>query len=287
MVSGSGGGYITAGSGTLYWNDRNGMASYNHGSSVVLTATADSGSTFTGWSGACLSQAADVTCTVTMNASEAVTANYVITGTTPFNDVLSGSTFESYIEGIYNNGITQGCGDGDYCPTNNVTRDQMAAFLVRATQVAAGQSPENFTCKGNLDCSTTTPYFNDVPLTNGFFKYVQKLYELGITKGCGNGDYCPSDDVTRDQIAALLVRATQVAAGQSPENFTCKVNVDCSTTTPYFNDVLLTNGLFKYIQKLYELGITKGCGNGDYCPSDDVTRDQMAAFISRAFLGMK
>jgi len=35
-----------------------------------------------------------------------------------------------------------------------------------------------------------------------------------------------------------------------------------------------------------ELGITTGCGGGNYCPGQTVSRDQMAAFLGRAFLGM-
>jgi len=55
-------------------------ASYSTGTSVTLTATPVSGSAFTGWSGAC--QNATGACVVTMNANEAVTANYyIITGT--------------------------------------------------------------------------------------------------------------------------------------------------------------------------------------------------------------
>jgi probable HAF family extracellular repeat protein len=269
-------------------------ASYSIGTSVTLTVTPNSDSTFTGWSGAC--QNASGTCVVTMNAPETVTAHYIITGIPTFSDVSSTSIYENYIEAIYNNGITTGCGNNDYCPSEQVTRDQMAAFLVRGTQVAEGQSTVNFTCNGgvtgaSVSCATTTPYFSDVPATDGFFPYVQKLYELGITTGCGNNNYCPSEDVTRDQMAAFLVRATQVAAGQSTVNFTCNggvagASVNCATTTPYFNDVPTTDSFFPYVQKLKELGITTGCGNGNYCPSEDVTRDQMAAFLARAFLAM-
>ena len=35
-----------------------------------------------------------------------------------------------------------------------------------------------------------------------------------------------------------------------------------------------------------DLNITTGCGAGNYCPSQVVTREQMAAFLARAFLGM-
>ena len=269
------------------------LASYSSGTSVTLTAIANSGSTFTGWSGACSSQSAGATCNVTMNAAEAVTANYILTGTTPFSDVPTTESFASYIEAIYNNAITTGCGSGDYCPSEYVTRDQMAAFLVRATQIQAGQSTVNFTCNGGATCAMETPYFNDVlPATDSFFPYVQKLKELGITTGCGNGNYCPSGNVTRDQMAAFIIRALY---GGIAGTYTCNggvagASVPCASTTPYFSDVLPTDanesGFYPYIQKMKELGITTGCGNGNYCPSEDVTRDQMAAFLARAFLGM-
>ena len=59
------------------------------------------------------------------------------------------------------------------------------------------------------------------------------------------------------------------------------------TQTPYYIDEPSTDNFFKYIQKLKELGITTGCGSGNYCPSENVARDQMAAFLARAFLGLR
>ena len=49
-----------------------------------------------------------------------------------FPDVASTSWASLYIEAIYGAGITTGCGSGNYCPANPVTRDQMAAFIIRA-----------------------------------------------------------------------------------------------------------------------------------------------------------
>jgi hypothetical protein len=206
-----------------------------------------------------------------------------------FSDVPSTDSYYGYIEAIYNAGITVGCGNGDYCPSESVTRDQMAAFIIRALY------GENFTCNGGASCSTETPYFSDVPATNNFFKYIQKMKELGITTGCGNNDYCPSESVTRDQMAAFLVRANQIKSGLAPENFTCtgsgySLVLNCATmVNPYFSDVpnASADQFYKYIQKLDELKITVGCGNGDYCPFENVTRDQMSAFLARSFLGMQ
>jgi len=56
-----------------------------------------------------------------------------------FNDV---TTFATWIEELYNRGITGGCGGGNYCPNSPVTRGQMAAFLQRGFNLplTAGQA---------------------------------------------------------------------------------------------------------------------------------------------------
>jgi len=52
-----------------------------------------------------------------------------------FNDVPCPSQFADYVEGIYNEGITAGCGGGDYCPDASITNTQMAVFLVKAFEL--------------------------------------------------------------------------------------------------------------------------------------------------------
>jgi hypothetical protein len=87
-----------------------------------------------------------------------------------------------------------------------------------------------------------------------------------------NGAYGIDDELTRGQVAAFLIRA------KYGENFSY-------TATPYFSDVPETHTFFKYVQRLKDDGITTV--SGIYGVDNVVTRDQMAAFISRAFLGRK
>jgi pimeloyl-ACP methyl ester carboxylesterase len=175
-----------------------------------------------------------------------------------FTDVPSAHWASDYINAIKEAGITTGYGDGTYGPEDPVSRDQMAVFIIRALY-------------GETVTYSPTPYFTDVPSSHWAFKYIQKLKELGITTGCGSGQYCPEETVTRDQMAAFLVRA------RAGEDFIC-------SPEPYFSDVPSNYWAFDYIQKLKELGITTGYGDGSYGPGDSVTRDQMAAFLYRAFL---
>lgn len=49
-----------------------------------------------------------------------------------------------------------------------------------------------------------TATFNDVPITDGRFRFVEALVAAGITGGCGGGNYCPDSAVTRGQMAVFL-----------------------------------------------------------------------------------
>jgi hypothetical protein len=72
----------------------------------------------------------------------------------------------------------------------------MAAFIVRAVE---GEPPLDY-------CGGVAP-FKDVPPSVWSCRYVKRLAEIGVTQGCGNGNYCPSATVTREQMAASLARA--------------------------------------------------------------------------------
>jgi plastocyanin len=52
-----------------------------------------------------------------------------------------------------------------------------------------------------------TATFADVPTNNQFFKVIEALAASGITQGCGNGNFCPNDPVTRGSMASFLARA--------------------------------------------------------------------------------
>src|SRR5207247_2000418 len=91
-------------------------------------------------------------------------------------------------------GITSGCGEGNYCADANVTREQMAAFLLRSLGEFAPPLP-------------TTQRFLDVAPQSPFYRFIEQMALRQITAGCGGGNYCPGENVTRGQMAAFLVRA--------------------------------------------------------------------------------
>jgi hypothetical protein len=48
--------------------------------------------------------------------------------------------------------------------------------------------------------------FADVPASNPFAKWIEELYLRGVVAGCGGGNYCPTDPVTREQMAVFLTQ---------------------------------------------------------------------------------
>lgn len=59
-----------------------------------------------------------------------------------------------------------------------------------------------------------------------------------------------------------------------------QISPDPATTT--FTDVPLSHPFHREIEALVSSGVTGGCGSGNFCPNANVTRGQMAAFLSRA-----
>jgi uncharacterized protein len=185
-----------------------------------------------------------------------------------FADVPLSQWAFNYVGTIYSAGLTTGYGGTkNYKPDFEVGRDQMAAFLIRAKE---GEPASNY-------CSSGIP-FTDVATSGWACPYIKRLNELHITTGYGGtNQYRPELIVSRDQMAAFIVRATE---GEPPADY-------CASGSP-FSDVFPTDWACKYIKRLYERGITTGYGGTDqYKPGFTVTRAQMAAFLARAFLSMK
>jgi hypothetical protein len=174
-----------------------------------------------------------------------------------FIDVPADHLFYEEIEWMAAAAITRGCNppvNDRYCPDDNVTRGQMAAFLARALDLPEFDESETF-----VD-DDATPFEQDI----------ERIFVAGITRGCNppaNDRYCPNDEITRGQMAAFLVRALDLPPGP----------------TGIFTDD--NDSIFESdIEALAAAGITRGCNppaNDRYCPNDRITRGQMAAFLFR------
>jgi hypothetical protein len=179
-----------------------------------------------------------------------------------FVDVATAANpFYHFVETLLHNQVTGGCGGNLYCPADPVTREQMAVFLLVSDEGPDYTPPP-----------CTTPPFGDVPCASPFATWIQELVARQVTAGCGGGNYCPADPVTREQMAVFLLLTLEGPGYMPPP-----------CVTPTFGDVPCSSGFAPWIEELVDRGITAGCGGGNYCPALPVTREQMAVFLTVNF----
>jgi hypothetical protein len=178
-----------------------------------------------------------------------------------FNDVPVGAPFYTEIGKLAARNITLGCNTSNFCPESVVTREQMAALIIRSQGTFNPPIPAQ-------------QRFTDVPPSHPFYGFIEEMALRQITLGCSGNPprYCPGDTVSREQMAAFLIRARGEFNPPTPPN-------------QRFNDVPPDNPFYKFIDRMAVLGITQGCSGNPplYCPSATVTRSQMAAFLARTF----
>jgi hypothetical protein len=177
-----------------------------------------------------------------------------------FPDVLTSNIFYPFVENVFHNGVTGGCGAGNYCPSDLALRRQMAVLVLKAKEGASYVPPP------------AMGIFADVPPGDPFAPWIEELYNRGVVAGCGPGPtYCPDDPVLREQAAVYLLK-TLLGSGYVPP--------PCQGI---FSDVSCSISFAPWIEDLFTRQITAGCRSGTYCPTDPVTREEIAPFLVKTF----
>jgi len=183
--------------------------------------------------------------------------------TKAFNDMPAGSFADAQVHSVAGARITGGCGLGDFCPTDAMTRGVMARWLIKSMFGPDYSPPPCVGIFADVVCEST-------PNSS----YIEALYNEGITAGC-NADplmYCPDNPVTREQMAVFLIRALEGSDYVPPP------------CVGLFTDVACPGGFaVNWIEDLFNRGITAGCGGGFYCPKNVTSRSEMGVFVQKTF----
>ena len=176
-----------------------------------------------------------------------------------FADITPGVWYEPAVTWMILHGITAGCATSLFCPDQNLTRQQFVTFLWRA----AGRPTSRY---------QGSEAFGDVLQGTYAEESIGWAVANGITKGCTAGQYgnpnwrfCPTHQVTRGQMAALLYRHTQATYRGG---------------TPIHTDVQPTSYYATGISWLTDFGAVPGCAPNQFCPNRNATRAEAAVFIN-------
>lgn len=170
----------------------------------------------------------------------------------PFTDITDSYVYVNELRYLYDKGFITGDIDGTFKASNNLSRQHAAVMLARAFK---------------LDLTTIQdPGFDDVPTTHRYYREIAAAANAGFIKG-DSGKFNPSNQLTRGQMAAILVRAFDYP-------------LDDSWT---FEDVSEKHGFRTEISTLAVQNVTTGFENGTlFKPSEPLIRAHFALFLYRA-----
>ena len=151
--------------------------------------------------------------------------------------------------------ITWGCAPTLFCPDASLTHQQFVTFLWRA----AGQPTPTFRGSGA---------FADIPEGVYSDKAIGWAVSNGVTPGefgASGWRFCPTQPVTRGQMATLLYRHVQA---------------DYHGAIPPYTDVQADSFYLPGIAWLSDFQVVVGCGSGQFCPDRHATWAEAALFIN-------
>ncbi|WP_406944962.1 S-layer homology domain-containing protein [Halobacillus sp. SY10] len=182
-------------------------------------------------------------------------------------DDITGTLFEDDMKALIDAGIMEGYGDGRYGPDDKVTRAQFTTFIVRALDIQYGEEEI-----AEVGASESNDY-GDVDPGKWYYPYVLAATEEGLIQGYPNGNFGPTDYITRQDMAMIIVSAAEMK-GVISESEALDFE-DSNEIKPYALDA---------VKRLKNLGIINGKeieGNIYFAPFDETSRGETAAVINR------
>jgi len=193
------------------------------------------------------------TAAITLVAS-AITPVLAAENVNGFTDLTSTNFGYKEVMSLKGASIIDGYNNGSFKPGQNVTREQAAKLLVNALDV-----------KGD----NKLPSYKDVRASSPWMGYLDAAYDANIIKGYSDEKFGYNEDLTREQMASILVRSF---------NLKSKTDIKVELT-----DLSKASKAHKAdIETLYQNGITLGFQDGEFKPKDSVSRVTFSVFLHRS-----
>ncbi len=175
----------------------------------------------------------------------------------PFTDVGPGDWFLENVRYVYEKGLMNGTGDTTFSPKKTTNRAMIVTILHRleGTPAPDAQAP-----------------FTDVPAGQYYAEAVAWAAANSIVNGTGENTYAPLNNITREQMAAILYRYAQY------KNYDVSGSADLSA---FADAASISDYAVSALQWAVDAGLINGKGNGILDPKGSATRAEVSAILSR------
>jgi hypothetical protein len=176
-----------------------------------------------------------------------------------FDDVRATDWFHEAVGIVAAYGLFHGTAPRVFEPQTPMSRAMFAQVLA------------NLTGANTAAFAALEPVFSDVQPGAWYYGAVQWGYHAGIISGVGEGRFAPNDDVTREQMAALLNRYVNVNRIALPSN-AARTFTDAAQISWWAADD---------VAAIQRAGIIGGYPEGDYRPQRSATRAEVASIFAQ------
>lgn len=171
----------------------------------------------------------------------------------PFGDV-KGHWAEKYVAPLFAAGVVSGRDENSFRPDDKITRAEFAAMLCRAFGASGGEAA-----------------FADVPSDAWYASAVGALASAGIVNGTSANEFSPEKQVTREEMAVMLMRLFAALGGESGE---ASLNV-------FYDKDSIDDWAKSSVAAGLKIGLVNGTEQSTFAPVRAATRGEACAMICR------
>jgi hypothetical protein len=182
--------------------------------------------------------------------------------TVAFHDVDAERADDLYVHALAGAGVTAGCRDGFFCPTDSLTRSGSTVWLLLARE------------GGAYEPAPAEGLFQDVPTDRAEAAFIEELARRGVAGGCDADNFCPDAPLTRADAAVMVLRMVEGV----------RYNPAAIAGRGLFRD-LVGDPRAPWIEDAVKRGLFAACSAGPrfFCPDQPLTRGDAAVSFVKAF----
>ncbi|WAA09698.1 S8 family serine peptidase [Fervidibacillus albus] len=155
--------------------------------------------------------------------------------------------------------ITNGQSETEFNPEGKVTRAEFAVLLARALKLPTESYEGIFTdVSEDLDWA---------------YSGIEAAYRAGIVKGVSEEEFAPNEEITREQMAVMIIRAIEYANSELLDGL--------DTSKAFADEDQISSYALEDVRQAASLGIVEGRGQNKFEPKEDATRAEAAVMIYR------
>lgn len=210
----------------------------------------------------------------------------------PFTDVSKDDWFYDNVKASYFCGLIKGVTETEFRPNYNIIRGDVAVIISRLidkitysvntfvkSQNQLGKNYSLISFEDKIDGIS----FKDVDPSSYYYDAINRVFANGIIMGDQNSNFNPQNDITRAEMAAIVVRMAINVYTKICENIH-KIDMETQDVDmSKLKDVSEDDWFYGYVEKAYEMGLMNGMSEDSFAPNNNLTRAEASTVLYRLF----